>query len=165
MSLGRNLVTGAIAGAAGTAAMDFLLYRRYQSGGGKEALWRWEFAGDVTTWEGASASGKLGQKVEHRVTGAPPPDTWARRTTNIVHWATGIGWGVQYGVVASVVAGRPLLRAALLGPTACLSGYVILPLAGVYEPIWKYDLRTLWEDLSAHLVYGVTTSAVFAISA
>jgi hypothetical protein len=39
---------------------------------------------------------------------------------------------------------------------------VVLPLAGVYKPIWEYDVRTLREDLSAHLVFGAATSAVFA---
>jgi len=23
---------------------------------------------------------------------------------------------------------------------------------GVYKPIWEYDARTIWQDLSAHLV-------------
>ena len=38
----------------------------------------------------------------------------------------------------------------------------VLPLAGVYKPIWEYDARTLGVDLSDHLVFGVTTGAVFA---
>jgi hypothetical protein len=25
-----------------------------------------------------------------------------------------------------------------------LAGYVVLPIAGVYEPIWPYDAATLW---------------------
>jgi hypothetical protein len=49
-----------------------------------------------------------------------------------------------------------------VGPVVWLSGYVILPLAGVYQPIWKYDAKTLAEDLSAHLVYGAATSTAFA---
>jgi hypothetical protein len=43
-----------------------------------------------------------------------------------------------------------------------LAGYARLPLAGVYKPIWESDARTLGKDLSADLVYGVTTSAVCA---
>ena len=41
------------------------------------------------------------------------------------------------------------------------SGYVVLPAAGLYQPIWEYDRRTLANDLSAHLVYGLTTAAAF----
>ena len=54
----------------------------------------------MTNWDEASAPGKLGEKVERRVLRRPPPDRWARPTTNLVHWATGVGWGVQYALVA-----------------------------------------------------------------
>jgi hypothetical protein len=162
MSLGRYLALGALAGAAGTAAMDLVLYRRYRRGGGEDSLWQWEFAGGVTNWDQASAPGKLGEKVERFVTGQQPPDEWARPTTNLVHWATGISWGVQYGLLASKTSSLGLIRALALGPTAWLASYAILPLAGVYQPIWQYDARTLRDDLSAHLVFGTATSAVFA---
>jgi hypothetical protein len=115
------------------------------------------------SWDQASAPGQLGRKALRAVTGDEPPDEWARPTTNLVHWATGIGWGVQYGALASVTSRRTWLRALALGPAAWLSGYVVLPLAGVYEPIWKYDAATLGKDLSAHLVYGAVTSAAFAV--
>jgi hypothetical protein len=163
MSLGRNLAAGALAGAAGTAAMDLLLYRRYRRDGGKHSLWRWESAVDVTSWDEASAPGQLGRKLERFVTGSPPPDDWARTTTNLVHWATGIGWGIQYGALAVRTSRHQWVRALALGPTAWLSGYVLLPLAKVYKPIWEYDARTLSQDLSAHMVYGATTSAAFAV--
>ena len=92
-----------------------------------------------------------------------PPDAWARAATNVVHWATGIGWGVQYGVLAARTSRRPVLRAVALGPAAWLSSYVLLPLIGVYRPIWEYDAKTLADDLGPHLVYGATTSAVRAV--
>jgi hypothetical protein len=41
----------------------------------------------------------------------------------------------------------------------------VLPLLGVYEPIWKYDLETLGKDLSAHLVFGTATAAAFSLLA
>src|SRR5262249_58558552 len=92
----RNLAVGALAGAVGTAAMDLLWYQRYRKKGGKEPLQRWESAAGVTKWGEASAPGQLGEKVERAVIGGTPPDRWARPTTNLVHWATGIGWGIQY---------------------------------------------------------------------
>ena len=162
MKLLRNLAAGALAGAVGTAAMDLLLYERYRRHGGKEGLWRWEFAGDVMSWEDASAPGQLGQRALRAAIGHEPPDQWARATTNIVHWATGVGWGIQYGAVATITSRLPWVRALALGPVAWLSGYIVLPLAKVYKPIWQYDARTLADDLSAHLVYGSVTSATFA---
>ena len=159
---GRHLATGALSGVIGTAAMDALLYRRYRREGGKASPWGWESAEGVTTWTAASAPGQLGQKVERLVTRRPPPEHWARPTTNALHWATGIGWGIQYGVLAAKPSKHRLLRALALGPAAWLAGYIVLPLAGVYKPIWEYDARTLGKDLSAHLLYGATASGAFA---
>jgi hypothetical protein len=160
--IGRRLVVGAVAGTAGTAAMDLLLYLRYRREGGKESGRRWEFSAGTTDWDTASAPGQLGMKVEGIVIGHPPPDGWARPTTNLVHWATGIGWGILYGALTGTRSTHPLVRALAFGPVVWLAGYVILPLAKVYEPIWKYDARTLGKDLSVHVVYGVASSATFA---
>ncbi len=162
MRLVRNVGVGLLAGAVGTAAMDLVLYARYRREGGTAGIWGWEFASDVTSWENASAPGQLGRKVLHLATRNEPPDEWARATTNIVHWATGVGWGGQYGAVASLAPGHPGVRAVAFGPVVWLFGYVVLPLAKVYKPIWAYDARTLRDDLSAHIVYGTVTTAVFA---
>jgi hypothetical protein len=89
MRLVRSLGAGLLAGAVGTAAMDVVLYGRYRRDGGKETLWRWEFFGDVTTWDDASAPGQPGRKALRFATGHEP-DEWARATTNLVHWATGV---------------------------------------------------------------------------
>jgi hypothetical protein len=40
---------------------------------------------------------------------------------------------------------------------------MVLPKAGVYKPIWDYDPKTLWKDLSAHLAYGTGTATTFAV--
>lgn len=37
-------------------------------------------------------------------------------------------------------------------------GYVVLPAANLYKPIWDYDRKTLAKDLSAHLIYGLGTA-------
>jgi hypothetical protein len=161
MKFTRRVAAGALAGAVGTLAMDTVLYLRYKREGGKESFLHWEFAAGVTSWEQASAPGQLGEKVEHALTGQTPPDSWARPTTNLVHWATGVGWGMQYGALSRSTSRHPKLRARALGPAAWLSGYVVLPLAKVYKPIWEYDSSTLAKDLSAHLVFGRVTSAVY----
>jgi hypothetical protein len=69
---------------------------------------------------------------------------------------------VQYGLLAATTSKHRWTRALALGPVAWLTGYAILPLAKVYKPIWEYDPRTLGKDLTAHVVYGAATSAVFA---
>jgi hypothetical protein len=162
MRLGRDVVSGAVAGAVGTAAMDYVWYRRYRRDGGKDSFWRWEFGSGAMTWDGASAPGQLGRKALRAVTRREPPDEWARPVTNIVHWGTGVGWSIQYGVLARRTSRHPWLRALILGPAVWSSGYVLLPLAKVYKPIWQYDARTLGKDLSAHMAYGAAASATFA---
>jgi hypothetical protein len=162
MRLVRGIVAGALAGAVGTAAMDLLLYQRYRRDGGKGTFGQWELATDVMGWDDASAPGQLGRKALRVATGHEPPDEWARPTTNIVHWATGVGWGAQYGALAGITSTLPWARALALGPVVWLSGYVVLPLAKVYKPIWEYDARTLRQDLSAHLFYGAVVSTVVA---
>jgi len=55
------------------------------------------------------------------------------------------------------------LAPARFGAAVWAGGYVVLPLLGVYKPIWKYDLETLAKDLSAHLVFGTATAAAYSI--
>ena len=49
------------------------------------------------------------------------------------------------------------------GASVWAGGYVVLPAAMLYKPIWDYDVKTLAKDLSAHLVYGVTTATALRL--
>jgi hypothetical protein len=160
-NLVRSAALGALAGAAGTAAMDALWYRRARRSGSTEGLMAWEFAAGTTGWDDVSAPGKVGRLALEKLTAGAPPDRWARPTQNIVHWATGISWGLQYG---AVVAGRrPRSWWGLgLGVSAWATSYAVLPTLGVYQPIWDYDADTLAQDLSAHLLYGAAAGLTFA---
>src|SRR4051794_25607510 len=93
MKLVRCTPLRAVSGFIGTAAMDLVWYLRYRRNDGRDSFWRWEFAGNVTTWDEASAPGQVGRKALRSVLGHEPPDRWARATTNTVHWATGAAWG------------------------------------------------------------------------
>ena len=46
---------------------------------------------------------------------------------------------------------------------AWATSYVVLPRLGVYKPITEYDRDVLWQDLSAHLVYGVALGLAFRL--
>jgi hypothetical protein len=50
------------------------------------------------------------------------------------------------------------------GTAVWLTSYVTLPLAGLYRPIWGYDIETLLKDWSAHLAYGTSTAAAFTLT-
>lgn len=154
------VIAGAVAGAVGTVAMDAVWYRRYQRGGGEDSPVDWEFSAGASKWDDVSAPGQVGRRVVEGFLGHELPDRWARTTQNVVHWATGISWGVQFAIVASSVR-RPVRLLPALGPTAWASSYALLGAAKIYKPIWEYDAKTLADDLSAHAVFGAATGATF----
>jgi hypothetical protein len=83
--------------------------------------------------------------------------------TNLAHWATGVGWAVQYGLIVRKLPGGLKVGLLAFGPIVWLSSYVILGGLRVYKPIWEYDAETLAKDLVAHLIYGSTVVVSFAI--
>jgi hypothetical protein len=155
------LSRGVVAGAAGTLAMDVLLFYRYKRGGGRGGFVEWEFALGLDDWSKASAPAQVGKRLYETFYQRELSPQWATLTTNVMHWSYGMGWGGLYGVVAGS-APQPRVRWGVpFGALVFGNDYVILPLAGVYKPIWEYDLPTLWQDLSAHLVYGLGTAITF----
>jgi hypothetical protein len=159
----RAALTGATAGALGTAAMDLVEFRRYRLGGGGERLVAWETARGVAKWDNASAPAQFGKRVTEAITAQELPNHLARTMTNVVHWTTGIGFGAGFGLLNGLCHRQRLAPSLLLGPTVWLTGYIILPLVKVYEPIWHYDRTTLAKDLGTHIVYGSVTAASFAV--
>lgn len=137
--------------------------RGYRQGGGTQQPVAWETAEGVDKWDNASSPGQFGKWLVARLTGHELPDGWARSTSNVVHWATGIGWGAQLGLVNGPLRRHRVRLALLFGPTVWLSSYVILPMAKVYKPIWEYDARTLARDLSVHMAYGLVTATALAV--
>ena len=158
-ALGR----GVVAGAAGTVAMDLLMYRRYRSGGGAQPLVEWEFSAGLADWDGAPAPAQVGRRLVEGLFQVKLDRRWARLTSNVMHWGYGLAWGAQYGLVAGSLRRLRPGYGLVLGPLVFGSGYVVLPLAKLYKPIWEYDASTLADDLSAHLVYGVVTAEAFRL--
>lgn len=156
----RRLVTGALAGATGTLAMDLVWYRRYRRAGGEDGFGDWEFATSTASFDEASAPGQAGKRLADLV-GLDLPEEQAGLTTNVMHWLTGVG----YGIAHSVLQGRrgPLLGGALSGAGAFANSYATMGAMGIYEPIWTYDRDTLLQDLSAHLVFGIATGLTYRI--
>lgn len=155
-----TILKGALAGAAGTLAMDAVWYRRYRSGGGDDPFAAWEFSADTTSFEEASAPGKVGRMAAEKV-GIDLPDETAGLTTNVVHWLTGIGYGIGHAVLQRR---RGLLGGGVsTGVGAFLNSYATLGALGVYDPIWEYDRETLAKDLSAHLAFGLATATAFRL--
>jgi hypothetical protein len=159
------VVRGPVAGATGTAAMDALLNARYRRGHGEDGFELWESSSGLDSWERAPAPAQVGKRLVEGLFARELPPQRARLVNNITHWAYGILGGVQYGIVAGSLR-TPRIRYGLpFGAGVCAAGYVVLPAARLYEPIWKYDRVTLAKDLSAHLVYGLGTAAALRLLA
>jgi hypothetical protein len=152
------VIRGVVAGVIGTAAMDALLFARYRRGGGDSSFAAWEFSSGITSWEDAPAPAHVGKRLVEGLFQTELPATRAPLVNNVMHWGYGIMNAVQYGIVAGSLP-TPRIRYGLPFGAAVWSGdYVILPAAKLYEPIWSYDVKTLANDLSAHLVYGLATA-------
>jgi hypothetical protein len=156
------VVRGLVAGAVGTAAMDLFLYGRYRREGGKDGFKFWELSEGVATWEQAPAPAQVGRRMVEGVFERKLPDTRASLVNNVTHWAYGALAGAGYGVLAGSLR-TPRARNGLpFGTAVWLTGYAVLPAAGLYKPIWQYDATVLAKDLSGHLVYGAGTGLAFA---
>lgn len=160
MSLIRRIVTGAVAGAAGTLAMDLLWYSRYRRGGGDQPFTEWEFSSATSSFDEASAPGEVGKMAADAV-GVELPDEAAGPTTDVVHWLTGIGYGVGHGLLQD---GRgPVAGGMLTGLGAFSNSYATLGALGVYDPIWEYDAETIRDDVTAHLTFGLAAGATYRL--
>ncbi len=155
-----SIIRGVNASAVGTLAMDALLYRRYRDSGGESAFLAWETSAGLESWESAPAPALVGKQLLERVTKHQVPPRYARALNNVMHWGLGLATGAGYGLI--VGSRKPKLSyGPPFGAAVWAGGYAVLPQLGVYEQIWKYDLETLEKDLSAHLVFGTVTAAVF----
>lgn len=155
----RNALAGAVAGAVGTLAMDLTWWGRHRASGGEQSFPEWDVA-TTASFDEAGAPAQVGRKVAE-VADVDLPDEAAGTTTNVVHWLTGIGYGIGHGMLrddhGTIVAGLAT------GAGAFANSYATLGAAGIYEPIWEYDTETLRKDLTAHLAFGLATSAAYTL--
>ena len=154
----RTVLLGLAAGTIGTLAMDAVWYRRYRRGGGRSAFHAWDVTREVESWDQAPAPAQMGRKLVEAVTGRELPLARAAATTNLMHWAYGAAWTAGYALLTAA-RGRRWWSGPAFGAAVWASDYVTLPLGDVYEPIWRYDVATLWQDLNAHLVFGAAADA------
>ena len=158
-----SALRGVAASAPGTLAMDTWLYRDYRRGGGTEAFPAWESSADTDSWETAPAPALAAKRLLEAVLPGDLSPKYARFFNNATHWGFGLGAGGAYGLLLGARRGSKLWYGLPFGAAVWGFGYVVLPLLGVYKPIWEYDLETLGKDLSAHLVFGTATAAAFRL--
>jgi hypothetical protein len=154
---------GMLAAAAGTLAMDLVLFVRYRNSGGASGFSRFESSGDLRGWDEAPAPAQIGKRLFEGLFGRELPDKRAALVNNLTHWGYGIMNGAPFGILAGSARSPRLRYGALFGGAVWATSYAVLPAAHLYRPIWEYDARTLAKDLGAHLVYGLSTATVFKL--
>lgn len=154
------VTAGLLAGAVGTVGLDAVHYLKYRRTGGTKSPLAWEFA-PVENWEAAPDPGQAARRVIEGFTQRKLPDRWAWPVSTVAHWAYGSAAAAGYGVLAGSSRTANPAYGLPFGAAVWGTGYVVLPSAGLYEPIWKYDAKTLAWDLSAHLAYGAGTGTTF----
>jgi hypothetical protein len=151
---------GFLAGVAGTACMDTVRYLMSRRADAKESPLRWEF-GPIESWNDAPDPGQVARRVIEGFTQRKLPDRWAWSISTAAHWCYGSMWGSLYGVVAGSLRSPDPVYGLPCGAAVWASDYAVLPEAGLYKPIWKYDAPTVARDLGAHLAYGAATGTAF----
>src|SRR5690348_18090595 len=101
-AVGRGLA----AGAAGTLAMDLLLYARYRRGGGTQHLLGWEFSPGLSSSDEAPVPGQVGKRLFEGLFQKKLPPQRAELVSNVTHWAYGMLNGAFYGIAAESL-GQP----------------------------------------------------------
>lgn len=159
------VVKGAVAGLAGTAAMDVFMWARYRRDGGGDGFVDWEFSAGLDSYDAAPAPAQVGRRIVEGYLQTSLPPSSARLMNNAVHLLTGTQWGVVHGILGGSSGRSGPISGVRTGLLAWLSSYALLAPAGLYAPIWKYSPKVLAKDASAHLVYGLGTSTAFLVLA
>jgi hypothetical protein len=154
------VAAGLLAGAVGTVCLDAVQYVRYRRKGGEASPLAWEFA-PVESWANAPDPGQVAKRVIEGFTHREIPDRWAWLTSTVMHWGYGSSAAAVYGILAGSLRKPHALYGLPFGAAVWATGYVVLPEAGIYKPIWEYDPKTLAIDLSGHLAYGAGTGVTF----
>jgi hypothetical protein len=157
------VVRGLVAGAAGVTAMDASLFGRYRAAGGTEGPKKWEFSEGLSGWHDAPAPALVGKRLVEGLFQIEIPPSRAPLVNNVTHWTYGILAGAAYGIVAGSLSNRRISYGLPFGAAVWAASYAVLPAAKLYKPIWEYDPKTLANDLSVHIVYGLVTATALRV--
>ncbi len=136
--------------------MDLLWFRRARNAGSDATFGEWEFSGDTDSFDDAGTPAQVGRKAADAV-GADLSPSAAGTTNDVVHWLTGSSWAIGGSLVATATGLAPMLAGLASGAVAFATAYTVLPLMGLYDPIWEYEGKTLWKDAIAHATFGAAT--------
>jgi hypothetical protein len=157
-ALARGLVAGVVGTAAMTAWQELSARLPGHGEGGADGA-------SADPWESAPAPAKVARRFATDVLHRDVSPDRIPLLTNVMHWSTGIGWGVAYGLVQRALPGGAVARGLTWGTTVWAASYAQLVPLGIYEPPWKYPPGVIGLDVSYHLVYGLGTGLGHAAAA
>ena len=102
----------------------------------------------------------VGAEMVGGFTGRWPPLSEMGKLGNLMTWATGIGYGLLYGVAISPWTQAPILGFVLLLGLVMIADYGLLVPWGIFKPPWK-EGHAFYFNLELYGVYCALTVAVF----
>jgi hypothetical protein len=156
-SLLRDIVKGAVAGAAATWVMGRVTTAMYEHE--SDAARRQEDAarGGKTAFAAAAEKGA-------EVAGARPTEETIQQAGTLLHWGLGIGAGAVYGAMRGRVMENDWKSSLKFG-----SGFFMLvdevanPLLGLTPGPGAFPWQAHARGLAGHSVFGVTAEAVLRV--
>jgi putative membrane protein len=156
------LIKGAIAGAAGTAAMSALMQRA------PELM---ERAGITPASppppekpeEESEPTAELAERVASGVLQEPIDDETKATAGQAIHWAYGAAWGAYYAVIQGTFNFPRLLHGTLFGALVAGVASTLVPRMGLVPRPQDQPMQLNAMNVGTHLVYGWVTAIVFGI--
>lgn len=118
---------------------------------------------DDDPWKRAPAPAQLARRVVQGVFQRDVEPQSIPLFTNAVHWGYGTAMGAVYALGESSVRERPAVHGPLYGLGVWASSYATLVPLGLYEWPWHYRGRSIFKDISYHLVYGSGVAAGYRV--
>lgn len=160
---------GALAGGAGTAAMNTYWATVTRLSGhdprkttreGDHALDEVDVAGRQTE-EGEGSTAAVGRHAYEAAAGHAPDEATREALSQAVHWSYGASMGALYGALRAGREGLDLAGGLAFGAALWLLGdELAVPVLGLSKGPTAYPAEQHVHRLGAHLVYGAATAVV-----
>ena len=149
------VIKGALAGAAGTAAMNAFL---------EQAPALMERVGLATARPPTPPAkptrrGSATEEVVEEATALAPDE--AKHAGGLLHWAYGSGWGAYYAVIQSTFRLPTLLHGTWLSGLMTVVAVRVIPAVGLAPAPRTRDQMIVTG--ASHMVFGWTTAIVYSI--
>ncbi len=151
-SLIRDMAIGAVAGLAGTFAIEkaFGLMQK--------------FTGESVEGEGQEPGTHVLAERLHHVVGAEPTAERKARLGQVIHWSYGASWGALYGALRNRV---PALSWGMGVPFGLLFGVlsdeILVTLAGLAPPPREIPTKQHVQMIAGHVVYAAAADAAYGV--